>query len=380
MASAAGYVPAWPVLNPFSLLRAGGTRELPFPLSVPNRSSFYVARNAIYHLFRTLSLAAGESVLVPDYHSGNEVWAIRAAGAELDYYSIGRDLQPDLGQLRRLVRPATRVLYVIHFIGWPQPILELQEFCRDHGLVLVEDCALSFLSRLGDRPLGSFGDYAVYCLYKSLPVPNGGVLVQNNPFLPRVEGVELERCGTLSVAGRSLELMLNWVRACCDPVGRPIMEAKRRLGRFLSARRVNRIPVGDIGFDLANVNLGMSAMCEAMLDRFDYDGIVRRRRANYSLMEQCLEGRGALATGPLAPGVCPLFYPILVRDKRRAAEQLERAGIEATQFWNYGDPAAEGRPDASYLREHVLELPIHQGVEPAQVERIARRVLELEDL
>jgi hypothetical protein len=41
--------------------------------------SFCVARSGIYHLFRALNLKPFDQVLVPDYHSGNEVAAMRAA-------------------------------------------------------------------------------------------------------------------------------------------------------------------------------------------------------------------------------------------------------------------------------------------------------------
>src|SRR6185369_13282870 len=37
---------------------------------------------------------------------------------------------------------------------------------------------------LGDidgRPLGTWGDISIFCMYKSLPVPVGGMLAVNNP-------------------------------------------------------------------------------------------------------------------------------------------------------------------------------------------------------
>jgi perosamine synthetase len=375
----AHFVPAWPVLNPLDFVRPGLQRQLPFPLCAPGRASFYVARNAIYHLFRALRFGPGESVLVPDYHSGNEVWAIRAAGAALRYYAVDRNLEPDLDQIRRLVDHTTRALYVIHFIGWPQPIERLAEFCRERNILLIEDCALCLLSESGGRPLGSFGDYAVYCLYKTLPVPNGGVLVRNNPRAPSLQRIPLERCSPMSVLGRTLELVVNWLRTNSEGMGRPVAELKRRLGRFLTAGNVRRVPVGDIGFELGNVNLGMSPMCEALLHHFDYDAVVRKRRANYTALHDRLAGRVPLLRGPLEAGVCPLFFPILVGDKAAAARRLWNDGIEATEFWNYGDPAAAGAAagDAQYLRDRVLELPIHQDVTLPQIDHIARRVLDL---
>ena len=81
----------------------------------------------------------------------------------------------------------------------------------------------------------------------------------------------------------------------------------------------------------------------------------------------------------MPPGVCPLFFPLLVRDKRAAAEALWGRGIMATELWNEGDPDSSGAegPDAQYLRRHVLELPIHQDVTDAQVEYMSRCVREV---
>ena len=49
------------------------------------------------------------------------------------------------------------------------------------------------------------------------------------------------------------------------------------------------------------------------------------------------------------------------------------------ELWNYGFPEAKGEegPDARFLREHVLELPIHQDVTHSQVEYMADQVLHL---
>jgi hypothetical protein len=74
-----------------------------------------------------------------------------------------------------------------------------------------------------------------------------------------------------------------------------------------------------------------------------------------------------------------LFFPLLVHDKHATAQALRRRGIEAVEFWNDGDPDARGRGrnDARFLREHVLELPIHQDVGLPQIEYMTREVLEL---
>jgi len=90
------YISSWPGLTPHEFLQRRSDEDLPYPLNAANRLSFCVARSGIYHLFRALKFKKEDIVLVPDYHSGNEVSAIQAAGATIVYYPILRNLEPDL--------------------------------------------------------------------------------------------------------------------------------------------------------------------------------------------------------------------------------------------------------------------------------------------
>src|SRR5215831_20563000 len=96
------YVPAWPTLNPASFLKAEHGGTLPYPLSVPTNMYFYVARNGIYHLMRSLGITWDDSILAPDYHHGNEINAIRAAGAKILYYPITKSFRADLDAVEKL--------------------------------------------------------------------------------------------------------------------------------------------------------------------------------------------------------------------------------------------------------------------------------------
>jgi dTDP-4-amino-4,6-dideoxygalactose transaminase len=374
------YVSSWPGLTLREFRQSHSDRNLPFPLNSENRLSFCVARSGIYHLFRALRFKKGDIVLVPDYHSGNEVSAIRAAGASIVYYPILRNLEPDLEALSRLAKLNPRVIYVIHYLGWPQPMKDIEALCRERGSLLVEDCALSLLSETDHKPLGSFGDYSVFCLYKTLPVPNGGLLVQNRKLLPELAELELEPCPRTAAAGRSAELALEAIRSRSDGIGKALFGIKRAFGQMLRAARVRQVPVGNIGWNVADVNIAMSSISNTVMEGLEYEQIRRKRRENFLLMQQRLEGRVTMLRKDLREGVCPLFFPILVQDKHAAAQALWQQGIGAVEFWNDGDPRAncDGGTDAQYLRAHVLELPIHQDVTRSQVEYIADQVLRLE--
>ena len=382
MASVIGtYVPMYQGLSATDLVRAATPGTDCFPFNVPHRLPFYRARNAIYHLFRALiETNPGLSVLAPDYNSGNEILAMRAAGATIRYCPVRGDMTLDPDDVERYCRLHNPdLLYVIHYAGWPQPMPALVDLCRRRGMLLVEDCALSLLSEMDGRPLGSFGDWSVFCLYKTLPLPNGALLVQNGPRLESLERLQLRDAGSASVLGRTAELFVQRIRSRANGIGAALQIVKRGMGRAAGALDVRRANVGDIGFNLADVDLAMSGLSRRLIATLDFADIRRRRVDNYRRLAERLDP-DVIKMFPTVPeGACPLFFPIVVSDKHLAAEALRARGVDAVEFWNDScEPGGhEMGPDARFLRRHVLELPIHQDLTARHIDHVARQVSAL---
>jgi dTDP-4-amino-4,6-dideoxygalactose transaminase len=374
------YVPTFQGLSALDFVKSA-RRPSAFPFNAPERIGFFRARNAIYHLFTALrSQLPKITVLVPDYNSGNEVLAMQAAGATLIYYPVDRHMQADPQALERLCQHHhPDLLYVIHYLGWPQPMRELSDLCARREMLLIEDCALSLLSEPGGRPLGSYGHWSVFCLYKTLPVPNGSLLVQNANRLAGLERLRLRQAGTASVAGRIGELLVQRIRSRANRAGAALQNMKRRLGRAAGAMDVNRANVGDLGFSLSDVDLRMSGTSERLLARLDFDDIRHKRVWNFQTLATLLNGCATPAMSGLDAGVCPLFYPVLVRDKAEAARALRERGVDALEFWNHGatpDNAGES-PTTRLLRSHVLALPVHQDLTTRHLVHMARQMESL---
>jgi dTDP-4-amino-4,6-dideoxygalactose transaminase len=382
MASVIGtYVPTYQGLSATDFVRSATNGNDWFPFNAPHRLPFYRARNAIYHLFRALlETNPGLTVLAPDYNSGNEILAIQAAGAQVRYCPVRGDMALDPEDVERYCRIHNPdLLYVIHYAGWAQPMPALVDLCRRRGMLLVEDCALSLLSDLDGRPLGSFGDWSVFCLYKTLPLPNGALLVQNGPRLESLERLRLRDAGSASVLGRTAELLVQRIRGRANGVGAALQMVKRSMGRAAGALEVRRANVGDIGFNLDDVDLAMSRMSERLLTRMDFAGIKQRRVENYRQLAERLAPDVIQVFPELPDGVCPLFFPIIVPDKHAAAEALRARGVDALEFWNDSvEPGGhEMSSDSRFLRRHVLELPIHQDLSSRHIDHVARQVSAL---
>jgi dTDP-4-amino-4,6-dideoxygalactose transaminase len=174
--------------------------------------------------------------------------------------------------------------------------------------------------------------------------------------------------------------MLERLRCHANGFGEALLGLKRTLGGVSRGLGAKRLPIGNTGFEWSHLNIRASAFSNFLLQQFEYQEIVRRRRANYLYLADQFDGKATALFPSLDAGVCPLFFPILVRDKHAAALRLWERGIGAVEFWNEGDPESAGDQFAHshYLRKHVLELPIHQDVSSAQLEHIAREALQLE--
>ena len=76
--------------------------------------------------------------------------------------------------------------------------------------------------------------------------------------------------------------------------------------------------------------------------------------------------------GKLPQGVCPLFFPIIVKDRKYYHQKFKENGILTFQYWQHMHGAVpwEKFPNAVYLKKHVLGLPIHQDISFDHLDKI----------
>jgi len=349
-------VPAMQTTWPHMLFpRIAATVPLVFPFDQPGLRYRYFARNAVWDAVQLLGLA-GKKVLVPAYHHGVELETLLAAGVQPVFFRVDSQMRADFEDAKAKSAGAA-------------------------GVPVIEDCALALLSRDGEKPLGSFGDLSVFCLYKTIPVPNGGALLARGDYAKKLDLLAPVRPPALaSTASHLIGNMLSNLELRTGEVGRRVRQAMRDAGRWVVRRaNVERVATGTQHFNIDDVQLGMSAASHLVLRNQDTAGIVERRRRNYFLLYAALRDVAPPVTGELKPGVCPLFYPMPVDDKAGAMARLLARGVETVDFWRVRHPAVPPGlfPEVDRLRERVLELPVHQDLSPADAEHVATCVREL---
>ncbi|MBN1816835.1 MAG: aminotransferase class V-fold PLP-dependent enzyme [Sedimentisphaerales bacterium] len=317
-------------------------------------------------LCKRWNLAAGDEVLAPAYNCGTEIDPFVHYGCTVAFYRIDQNAVIDLSDLIRRVTPRTKAIYVTHYFGWPQDLALLKEFCREKHIYLIEDCALSLFSDPKDCPMGHFGDAVIYSLPKTLPVPDGGALAIKEQLH---EDLFTEKPPSSAIGKKMLSLLKRAVLRFSDRIG---------LFPFLPMRLIQSRDDGDAApitpsglpempktyyYNHRIENMGPSRITRFILRHIDPVEIVRRHRENFSFLSKTVAPVPLFNPlyADLPDGVCPLYMPVKVESRREVCSRLNAMGIAAMEWWagfHRGFDWAEF-PDARYLKEHVLAIPIH---------------------
>lgn len=344
----------WPPL-PLDAYARAPSAPLPFPLEDKRCRLFALGRHALWHGLEQVGLGPSDEVLVPAYHHGSEVEVMSRRGLGIKFYEASESLEPSEDELERLLTPSVRALHLIHYLGFPQDAWRWRRWCDEHRLLLIEDAAQAWLASSNARPLGSFGDLAIFCLYKSVGLPEGALLVSRAP--PRAPEVD-QRYGASELFRRHGA----WLAQRSEAIAAMAAPLARSTGQY--------DPMRD--FALGRPNDGPYSCIPALIPRLANESVAAARRAHYSIL---LEELGDLVPPPfddLPRGASPFAFPLEAPDKVGLLERLSRHGINALDVWSVPHPAlpVEDFPAAARRRNSVVALPVHQELDGQDLERM----------
>ena len=339
-------------------------------------------------LYQHWKLQEGDQVLVPAYNCGSEIDPFVRYGLDVVFYRVDQKAAIDFEDIMQRITTRTKVVYVTHYFGWPQGIKALSDYCKEHNIYLIEDCALSLFSNPVLYPIGVLGDAAIYSFPKTLPVPDGGALTISGDY-------KLEETPSKSPPFRAIfkEMLPFFKRAFLrfsDTIGLyPYLPQKLIQSRNVHNSTVSKIPSGfsempeSYYYDKNIQNMTASAMTRYLLKHACPESVARRRRANYTLLCEAIKDSTLFKPlyNKLPEGVCPLYLPLFVENRKVACDYLKHKGISAIQWWAGFHRAFDWAefPEARYLKDHVLAIPVHQQFNRRNVDYISS-FLKLADM
>nr|WP_242519609.1 DegT/DnrJ/EryC1/StrS family aminotransferase [Microbacterium esteraromaticum] len=148
---------------------------------VPGRPSVAVnSGTAGLHLgLLAAGVGPGDEVIVPSFTfaaTGNSVALTGATPVFVDIEPETFTLDPEA--VADAITSKTKGILPVHLYGHPAHMRELEALAADRGLALYEDAAQAHGAALDGRPVGSFGEFAMFSLYptKNMTSGEGGMV------------------------------------------------------------------------------------------------------------------------------------------------------------------------------------------------------------
>jgi perosamine synthetase len=137
-------------------------------------------------VLKSWGIGPGDEVIVPSLTFIATVNAITHTGATPVFADVDAEtwtMSP--ADATRKITPRTRALLPVDQLGMPCDLPAFSRLAEQHGLRLLDDAACAFGSRVGNWPVGAFGDAAIFSLHarKVITTGEGGMIVTNDKDL-----------------------------------------------------------------------------------------------------------------------------------------------------------------------------------------------------
>lgn len=377
-------LPKVPVLD-WADLGPGGNTTLPSVADLPHRLHTTSGRAALYQALLQLDLAPGSTVLVPTYHCPTMVAPVLEAGHRPAFYPLDEAGRPLLDRAELPGGQAPRVAIVAHYFGIGRDLAAVRQWCDQHDVALIEDCAHSFFGMAGDRPVGHWGCLATASLSKFYPVPEAGLLASRDRPL---RAADLQRPGLRSQAKALWDIVDQAARHQRLAGLAPLLHSIRGARGLADAGAEGDPGTGTLddaaivaGCDMGRIRLAPTAAARSLCHWLPTDRMVRRRRRNYALLAERVQGApGSRLLVPQLPDTSvPYVLPLWIDGAERAERVYARMRAERLPVLRWdrlwpGTPRSPQDTGAAWSRQ-VLQLLCHQSLSAADQQFVASRVV-----
>lgn len=364
-------------------------------VQVPYAISFQRGRDALTTLLKAIGIGEGDEVILQAYTCIVVPNAIQFTGAKPVYVDIEKQgFNIDPHEIEKKISPKTKAVIIQHTFGEPADLPAIQAICKKHQVLLIEDCAHALSASFQKKPLGSFGDAAIWSFGrdKIISAVWGGMATTKHEDLAkriRKQQHRLKRPGVLQVKQALLHPLVF-------ALVKPFYAQKWAKGLLVLTQKLKLIPrvifpeekqgkqVKRFPQQMANAMAAIALHQLKKLDRFH-----QQRRNIAHLYQNALQGNTTLELPISSEEATPAWLRYTLRHPRaqellkKAREQEIYLGDWYTTVLAPADCALEhfqyeagSCPRAERAAQETLNLPTHIQMSAEQVQEVVRCLQE----
>jgi dTDP-4-amino-4,6-dideoxygalactose transaminase len=341
----------------------GGDIELPLNHLLRPRLHQYLGFSQGYEKFKLMSngrasirfilreclkLNKGDEVLLPSYIFQNLQNPFKELGLNIRFYKLKNDLSMDLEDVRVKLTGQTKVFYILDYFGFPQPVEKLGDLKKRYpGCAIIDDITQSYLTSLMNPNFGRIGDYTYFVLMKYVPTPDGAMLLfKKNPG------------GVTNWRNRQYKHFVYWFTRYAAMNCKTIFLRTHLLPRSLHLNLFNSAARLIEDYPLYST---MSLISRTLIDTFDFQGIIAKRRQNYMRLLNNWNDKWPVPMHRNLPDdVCPMGFITLSEKRQIYRKELSKAGIYCPVHWQ---PVTTIKNDGNLLATEIDKMEFAQSWE-----------------
>jgi perosamine synthetase len=140
--------------------------------NLPYCKAHFNGTSAITAMFFALNLPAGSEIMVPC----STFWATITPMRFFGLVPVMVDINPvtlnfDIEDAKRKLTKNTKAVFPVHYLGMPADMDRISEFCKEKGLILLEDSCHAHGASMHGKFMGTWGRMACFSFQASKPLP-----------------------------------------------------------------------------------------------------------------------------------------------------------------------------------------------------------------
>jgi dTDP-4-amino-4,6-dideoxygalactose transaminase len=334
------------------------------------------ATTALYCALKSLGLSNAR-IAISNSCCFNVVLSILLSGNEPVFLDISKKTLGLCADALRAESKRIDAVVAIHGYGSVCDITEIDRFCKEKGIFLVEDAAVAQGAVIDQKPVGAFGDISIisFGAGKIIDAGHGGVVL----------------CNDSRLGGEVKELISRLSAATTDNLNE-LSAFRKYFIELYNYHYTNTLNSCWREFRDKALSVGKSFLCafdekyKSVID-FKIQRLkenVALRRANAERLKEYLTGIDAEIFMPCEGSVYWRFN-LFIRDRNRILRELLARGYKCSSWYPSVDTLFRSRDDnpsetpmSDWVGDHILNIWINDEIDDKYLSVIAQEIQSIQ--